>query len=809
MKVNFKIRTVLIVALLALGVIPLLTLTVYSYHKSLQQEFAEIKDHHLLLAKNMASSLSRYERDLRSGVRSVATNLRNGNVTDADRELLTAMHIDRIILANPVSGETILHLKSTTSQQANEISPALFKEVRAYVPVQSLRFTPVNRYREGNFIHLVGRYDGYLVIADVSTRYFVELGKQISFGKRGHAAIVDQKGNVLAHPNKAWTGLARNLEKVPAVQKMMLGQSGIIQFYSPAIQEDVVAGYTTVPNTGWGVMVPFPVSEIYSKVLTNFLPILWGVLIEMMIILLFVYAAIKLLAKPLEKFSLDMLAQFQAGRPAVVPPDNTRTNIVELQNIFSAYNDLAKTIDNNAKELQQRVNIDPITGIGNREYFVSGSEKQIAKRIKLDQTGIVIFLDMDGFKEINDTRGHSVGDAFLTEFAKQLYPATKRIMDEEFRGITGAHPIIGRIGGDEFAICMPLPEKLHDVEGFCRRLHKCLPQTVNVNGITLPCSSSAGGAVYPDQGTTDEDLVRRADVALYHVKANGKSDFGLYKRSCALGGKSEIMAAVIRAIENDELLLEYQPKICVKHQAARSVEALLRWQHPVHGLVPPNSFLPAVQTTQVMERLGEWVIKRAIRDMKLMHQNGYPLSVAVNIGAAHFCDENFAQKLKSRCEAEKFDPKFIQIEVTEDVMDVSEALFCQTVRSVQELGAQVGIDDFGQGYSNLSRLATVPVDVIKLDKSIIGQATTDSRIKVILQSAIDMAHALDARVVVEGVETIQQAHLSEKCGADALQGYYFSKSLRRADLETWLGEQLNKSVYENVVSLDAPMAAVS
>ena len=151
----------------------------------------------------------------------------------------------------------------------------------------------------------------------------------------------------------------------------------------------------------------------------------------------------------------------------------------------------------------------------------------------------------------------------------------------------------------------------------------------------------------------------------------------------------------------------------------------------------------------------------------------------------------------------------IEIEVTEDVMDVSEALFCQTVRSVQELGAQVGIDDFGQGYSNLSRLATVPVDVIKLDKSIIGQATTDSRIKVILQSAIDMAHALDARVVVEGVETIQQAHLSEKCGADALQGYYFSKSLRRADLETWLGEQLNKSVYENVVSLDAPMAAVS
>jgi len=214
-----------------------------------------------------------------------------------------------------------------------------------------------------------------------------------------------------------------------------------------------------------------------------------------------------------------------------------------------------------------------------------------------------------------------------------------------------------------------------------------------------------------------------------------------------------------------------------------------------------------LQQNQVVVELGEWVINRAMKDIQTLDKSGHRMSVAVNIGAEHFSEPGFVSKLVEQCGKAKFNPNRLQVEVTEDVMDTSRDNFKQTVEEIQSHGFTLAIDDFGKGFSNLSRLASVPVDVIKLDRSLVNEAVSDSRIQVIAESAIDMAHALGSKVVVEGVESLEEVKMCEKAGADYLQGYYFSKSLMVEDLVEWLNERENGGQRSQIVRLKQALAA--
>ena len=812
MGFKIKIRTAFIIALLAIGLIPLSVFAWYSYERTLAREFEEVKDRHLLLAQNLSSTLSRYEKDIRATIRSVAESLNSATEFPSSSELLRALNVQQVSLVDPKSGEIIAAQSAGLNRVLHSVTPELLADASKLANRNVLQFLPVDKTSRGNVIHVVGLHKDKLVIACLGTKYFVNLGKQISFGVKGHAAIVDQKGNVLAHPLPSWIAAAKNISKVSAVRRMMNGETGIEQFYSPALKGDMIAGLTSVKGPGWGVMIPQPVEELYAKAFENLKPIFLGLILSVFATLLLVRTSISWLARPLENLTIDLRKQSLNGEPAAVPPDRTPTNIYEVQGIIDSYNDLAMIVQNSAKELAERAFQDAVTGIGNRSYFTKRGEQQINRRTPLGKRGVLIFTDLDGFKEINDIRGHAVGDQVLQTFAKELYPTTKQFMDREFRGVAGAHPIIGRIGGDEFAILLPIPDhvtEIDDVIDLCSRLRQSLPKTIEFDGITIPCELSAGGAIYPDHGDQIEDLIRRADVALYRAKLDGKSRFEIYSKENALGGKSEILSAVMHAIEEDELILEYQPKYNVSDQKVADVEALLRWEHPKLGRIPPNLFLPAVQQTHVMVELGEWVINRAIKDMQALDKTGHRMSVAVNIGAEHFSQPGFVSKLVEQCGKAKFNPNRLQVEVTEDVMDTSRDNFKETAEEIQSYGFSLAIDDFGKGFSNLSRLASVPVDVIKLDRSLVNEAVSDSRIQVIAESAIDMAHALGSKVVVEGVETLEEVTMSEKAGADYLQGYYFSKSLMVEELVEWLNEREDSGQRSHMKQLKQALAAAS
>lgn len=794
---NLNIRTGLLVAFIAVGLVPLAGLTWLTYERTLAREFSEVEDRHLLLAENLSSALSRYERDIRTTVKTISGALVQSRKTDNSHELLATLGIQNVSVIDAQSGSTLY------STAASVFDNELLAMIKSRATTTRFKFTPVFKMQDGtNAIFLVAKSGDNISVAQISTNYFQELGKEISFGEKGHAAIVDQEGNVLSHPLEAWVKEAKNISAVSAVKRMINGETGVERFYSPALKGDMIAGLTVVPGPGWGVMIPQPISELEAKAFANLVPLLSGFVIAILLTILSIKFSIRWLARPLENLNADLQEQSRSGTPKAVAPSRAHSNIKELQEIVGAYNELARTVDNHATELAKRLYEDTVTGIGNRAYFTSGSMEQIKLRTSQDKRGVLIFLDLDGFKEINDVRGHSVGDAVLKEFAQSLYPAAKRFMDEKFRGITGTHPIIGRFGGDEFAIMLPIPCNTENVAEICEELRRAVSKSIRLDGVDIQCNVSAGGAIYPDQGETVDELVRRADVALYLAKAKGKGSFELYGRRNALGGKSEILAAVTKAIENDELILEYQPKFCLRNQNVTGVEALLRWQHPVHGRLTPDLFLYAIQKTNVMRKLGDWVAARAITEAMKLEDAGYPLKVAINIGTEHFSEEDFVPSLIEKCEAKNFPRDRVQIEITEDVMDTSKSQFKETVQALQKNGFTVAIDDFGRGFSNLTRLANVPVDVIKLDRSLIAEASSNERVKVLLKSAVKMAHALGSSVIVEGVETLDQVKMAELAGADALQGFYYSPSLSADNLLDWMEARSSNVPHQHIATLN-------
>jgi len=804
----FRIRTTLLVIFLAIGIVPLGGFTWLTYERTLSSEFDEVEDRHLLLAQSIAAALTRYEKDVRAAMRSISEDLMHSHVISANHNLLNTFNIQNVAIANAATGKILLSTNGGEEHPIGKFEPKILAKIKSYAVHQYFTFTPVYKDTSGKFVILVvAKFKNNIVVGRIGTEYFVNLAIGTSFGKNGYTSIVDQAGNVLSDAPSLKDEKPKNLAYLSAVRRLMEGETGIEQYYLPDTKVNMIAGLASVSGPGWGVMIPQPVSELHLETLDRLTPLLGGFILSVILALTLVRLSMSWLARPLENLTNDLQQQSKEGMPQIVPPSRTHSNIYELRNIAGTYNELVAMVQNNSREQAERIHKDTVTEIGNRAYFTRAGKKQIGLRLSQSKRGVLIFFDLDGFKEINDVRGHVIGDAVLKEFAQNLYPVTKSFMDQNFRGVTGSHPVIGRIGGDEFAILLPLPDVSDDVEPICEELRQSFPKSVNINGVEIPCQTSAGGAIYPDHGASIEKLIKRADVALYMAKAQGKDCFELYSRFNNLGGKSEILSAFMHAIENDELILEYQPKYCIDSQHIPSVEALLRWQHPSHGIIQPNLFLPAIQQTHVMNKLGEWVVERAIADMTWLDKAGHNLKVAVNISVEHFLTQSFVPKLIDQCKINKFDPNRIQIEVTESLMDTSKELYKDTIIALQNKGFSVAIDDYGTGFSNLTRLASVPVDVIKLDRSLIREAINDERVYVIMKSAIDMAHALESSVVVEGVETFEQVVMAQKAGANALQGFYFSRSQSPENLANWLDKRSENTSHKQIRNLQNALRA--
>ncbi len=783
-----RIRSFLALAFLVATLLPSTILSWQSYQDGLQREFAEVKDRHLLLAQNVAMALERYHSDLVGTFYSLSASLLAGNSTPNLEALMSSINMLCVLIVDGTSGEIVARADVNPSGSSKALFKKTINVAMAIAKPGKTTFSEViPTDHDGNVLLGVRRYGDKIAIAVVSTRYFVELGKSISFGKKGHAAIVDSAGNVLAHPLPSWVKSRKNIAKVSAVRRMMNGETGIEKFYSPALKEDMVAGLTIVRGPGWGVMIPQPVQELYDKVYDNNKGILIVFSIGLIITAIFVFLLMNSLASPLERLLRAMKANAEEKKLkniALIPGAIPLSEIAQFNN---NYNTMVDRVSEANEKISSMAYSDGVTGLPNREKLEALAEDLFNKCNSPTDGGALIFVDLDDFKQINDVYGHSIGDDFLRDCATKLGNAV-HVQQRDRIGvqIKSDNPIIARIGGDEFAILYPGLINKGEIRRLLVLLHKELSAPSSELNYITKRSASIGCSRYPQDGNKLEDLIKLADIAMYSAKKSGKNKSRIYSRNIGIMTTSELRAEVENAIVNDALVLEYQPKIRTSDQKAVGVEALVRWNHPTLGRLPPNDWIPAITNSPVIKQLGEWVIARAMDDHKRWTDAGLDISVAINIGSEHFSSPDFVDHLTQTAGAKNFDAQCMEIEITEDTLFTSGVIANNLIDRLHTHGYRIAIDDFGTGYSNIARLSKLAVDCLKIDRSVISQASGDERVASMMECIILMADKLGCETVAEGVETSGDVLRSSSVGIDILQGFYFSASMPVDELIEWV-----------------------
>jgi diguanylate cyclase (GGDEF)-like protein len=440
--------------------------------------------------------------------------------------------------------------------------------------------------------------------------------------------------------------------------------------------------------------------------------------------------------------------------------------------LFAVYATAAMSL-----EKERQAFHDSLTGLPNRKLLLRHARERIANADDLNLGVALFLLDLDRFKEINDTLGHQVGDAILELVARRLSDVVR------------PEDTVARLGGDEFAILVTeLGHRRHAAD-VADRIVTALAEPFRHDGMTFEIQASIGIALHPAHGRDFETLLQRADVAMYVAKERGT---GIETYSSEIDRHStirlEMQAELRSALEHGELELHYQPKADLRTGDVIGVEALIRWQHPVRGMVPPDEFVPLAEHTGLMRAITHFVIDTALRQLATWWARGLRVQTAVNVSARDLYDREFADYLRQRLHEHRVPPRALMIEVTEGVLMADPGRAASTLLSLADVGVGVSLDDFGTGYSSLVHLKRLPVSEVKIDRSFVMRMDVHDDDAAIVRSIIDLATALGLRVVAEGVDTREAWDRLAVYGCDAAQGWFLSEALPARQITAWLEE---------------------
>ncbi len=446
----------------------------------------------------------------------------------------------------------------------------------------------------------------------------------------------------------------------------------------------------------------------------------------------------------------------------------------EITNFCGIFTDLSerKIVES---ELERRTVTDSLTDVCNRFAYLERMNALLESSAQLsrDVQHAIFFLDLDRFKQVNDTLGHAIGDALLIEIANRV------------QGMLKNKDILARYGGDEFVITLTNIIHPREAAKFAEKLIRAIEKPIIINGQEIFVSTSVGISIFPTDGDTTEQLVNRADKALTYSKENGRKGFSFYFDDLHTDAKRVLLldTELRKAIENRDFTLHFQPKIDVQKMQLVGVEALIRWHNDKLGFVSPGEFIPYAEETGLIIPLSEIIFELACESHKLMMEAGFAkMPIAINVSSIHFQQHDFLESIQRILEKNNTSAVNFEIEMTErTVMNSASETVSKLVR-LKQLGFKLSIDDFGTGYSSLSYLVKFPLDVLKIDRSFIQHICSLADNQAVVDAIIQMSHRLKMKVVAEGVESPQQVELLKEMGCDFMQGYYYSKPLPMNEL---------------------------
>ncbi len=440
-----------------------------------------------------------------------------------------------------------------------------------------------------------------------------------------------------------------------------------------------------------------------------------------------------------------------------------------------------RSTEEGMRQLERQAYYDELTGLPKRALFFQRVEQVLARVAKKELASAILFLDLDRFKKINDTLGHRSGDEVLKHAAQR------------FLGHLRKDDLITRISGDEFAILLCNPKKpeqtAYTASIVAQKIISDFASPIQIGTQEVFVSTSIGIALYPQDGTEPEQLLKNADMAMYHAKRNGGDNYQFFKRelNATSTEKFYLESQLHKALDGGQFTLYFQPQIDAQTGEIIGAESLLRWQLPRKGMIPPTQFIPLTEETGLIVPIGQWILEYACEKQKEWLDAGYPIQrIAINLSARQFYEPEFASQIEKVLEKTGLDPKHLELEITESILMEDTKRTKNTLLRLSQMGIGLSLDDFGTGYSSLAYLKHFPIDNVKIDRSFVTDLPQNENDAAISTAIIAMAHTLGLLVIAEGVETEEQFHFLKNQQCDAIQGYFFSRPLPESEFESLL-----------------------
>ncbi len=441
------------------------------------------------------------------------------------------------------------------------------------------------------------------------------------------------------------------------------------------------------------------------------------------------------------------------------------------------------------EEIRHLANFDSLTGLANRRHFKETLAASLVQAQGNNQLLALLYMDLDQFKRINDTLGHSAGDELLRNVAELL--RTHMRASDLIGRIDRSPPSlsVSRLGGDEFTILLSGIDSPDAAGEVAQRVLRALPEPVSIGEHQVSTTGSIGIAVYPVDGEDVETLVMHADTAMYHAKSSGRNNYRFFNKSMNSDTlrKLTLEARLRKAIENDELRIEFQPKVCLTTRRVTGMEALLRWEDSEMGVVAPKEIIPVAEDTGLIDAIGLRVLETACAQNRAWQVAGYrAVPVAVNVSSRQLIHRDLHRTVGDALQKSHLDPQLLEIEITETAIMQDDEEAAMILRDLRAIGVRIALDDFGTGYSSLSYLTRFPLDTLKMDRCLVRDVDSDPAALGVAKAVIDMAHSLNLKVVAEGVDSEEQAQLLQQKGCDEMQGFLFSPAVPASEFAGFL-----------------------
>lgn len=515
--------------------------------------------------------------------------------------------------------------------------------------------------------------------------------------------------------------------------------------------------------------------------------------------MLFAVGLVSQITSPLRKLSATARAVSAGSLNQLVEVEGA----YEIRQLGQTFNSMVATLKGNIDQIYELAYVDRITQLPNREYFKMELTRALNRAQRTGSTGALLFVDLDGFKKVNDTLGHDLGDKLLASFAERMQAIVRTddtiSWNAQEKTADGSDiqakekQVLARLGGDEFTVLLGEIREETDAASVARRIIAGMNEPFEIGGTEVRIGASIGISTFPRDGHSFQQVLKSADMAMYLSKEEGKNTYRFFSEELnqRASKRMEVENDLRKALTLGQLELYYQPKVDCRDGRPVSMEALVRWNHPVRGMVHPGEFIRIAEECGLILPLGDWVLKTACAQIAAFEALGIDMPVAVNISAQQFEQPEFSQRVLEIVGNEKISPRKVELEITESMAMSDPKRALDHIRKLKRAGIRFAIDDFGTGHSNLSQLSRLPFDVFKIDRSFVEalSETTDNHGRAIVRTILAMAQSLGYETVAEGVETQEQHDILAEMGCTLSQGYLFARPMPAADLVRWVNER--------------------